>query len=56
MKDTSWAKVLMRFSYIVSLISIALLVIIAIFFNRKLGVKGPVTKHLDKFQPLNQLT
>ena len=56
MKNASWANVLMRFSYLVTFICIALLVIIALFFNRKLGVKGPVTKHLEKFQPLNQLT
>lgn len=56
MKDTSWSKVLMRFSYAVTLVSIVLLIIIAVFFNRKLGVKGPVTKTLEKFQPLNQLT
>jgi hypothetical protein len=56
MKDTSWSKVLMRFSYTVTLVSIVLLIVIAIFFNRKLGVKGPVTKKLEKFQPLNQLS
>ncbi len=56
MKDTSWAKVLMNFSYLVTLICIVLLVIIVLFFNRKLGVKGPLTKKLVKFQPLNQLT
>jgi MFS family permease len=56
MKDTSWARVLMRFSYLVTLICIVLLAVIALFFNRKLGVKGPVSKHLEKLQPLNPLT
>lgn len=56
MKDTSWAKVMIRFSYLLTFISIILLVIIALFFNRKLSVRGPVTKQLEKLQPLNQLT
>ncbi len=56
MKDLSWSNVLMQFSYLVTLISLVLLVIIALFFNRKLGVNGPLTKKLKKFQPQNQLT
>lgn len=56
MKDTSWSKVLMRFSYLVALISMVLLVVIALFFNRRLGVSGPVTKKIKKLTPLNQLT
>lgn len=55
MQNTSWANVLMRFSYIVTFTSIVLLIIMALFFNRKLGVKGPVTKTLEKLQPSNQL-
>ncbi len=56
MKDISWSKVLMHFSYVVTLVSILLLIIITLFFYRKLDVKGPVTKTLEKLQPLNQLT
>lgn len=55
MKEASWHKVLMNFSYLLSLISIILLVLIAVFFNRKLGVTGPVTKKLKKLQPSNQI-
>lgn len=55
MKDASWSKVLMRFSYLVTLISIVLLVLITLFFNRKLGVKTPDEKKMGKFQPFNQL-
>jgi hypothetical protein len=53
MRDLSWAKVLMRFSYLLTLAGIVLLIIIALFFSRKLGVKGPVARNLENFQPLN---
>lgn len=56
MQNKSWATVLMRFSYIVTLISIILLIVIALFFNRKLGVKGPVAKKMEKLQSINQLS
>lgn len=39
MKDTSWSHVLMRFSYLVSFINILMLLLIVIFFNRKLYIK-----------------
>ncbi len=50
MKDLSWAKVLMRFSYILTAVCLLFLVLAAVFFNRKAGIKGPVTKKLGKFQ------
>lgn len=48
MRDISWAKVLMQFSYLLTGISFLLLILVAIFFNRKLGVKGPLTGVLYK--------
>ncbi len=56
MANVSWAKVMMKFSYLLTCISVLLLLLSLLFFNRKLGVKGSVTKKLGKFQPLNQLT
>ncbi|PSL45592.1 hypothetical protein CLV51_104298 [Chitinophaga niastensis] len=53
MRDTSWSKMLMRFSYLLTLICTVLLLIIVVFFNRRLGVKGPVIKKLGKLQTLN---
>ena len=50
MKDLSWAKLMMRFSYISTGTCLLLLVISAIFFNRKAGVKGPITGTLEKLQ------
>ena len=52
MKDLSWAKVLMQFSYLLTIICMCLLVLTAIFFNRKIGVKGPITGILDRI-PVN---
>lgn len=53
MKDLSWAKVLMQFSYFLTVICMLLLILSAIFFNRKIGVKGPITGILDRI-PLNK--
>lgn len=39
MKYTSWSHVLMRFSYLVSFINILLLIVVVLFFNRKLYIK-----------------
>jgi hypothetical protein len=47
MKNLSWAKVLMQFSYLLTGICILLLVLSAIFFNRKMGIKGPITGTLN---------
>ncbi|GAC1428714.1 MAG: hypothetical protein NVSMB7_05480 [Chitinophagaceae bacterium] len=55
-KDVSWSTVLMRFSYMLTLVCTLLLVIIALFFNRKLGAKKNITEKTEKIQPLNQLT
>ncbi|ARS38310.1 hypothetical protein CA265_00845 [Sphingobacteriaceae bacterium GW460-11-11-14-LB5] len=52
MKNVSWAKVLMQFSYLLSGICLLLLVFVAIFFNRKIRAKGPITGILDKL-PIN---
>ncbi|WP_276500840.1 DUF5690 family protein [Terrimonas pollutisoli] len=48
MKDLSWAKVMMRFSYVLTASCLFFLVLSAIFFNRKAGVKGPITGPLEK--------
>jgi MFS family permease len=40
MRNLSWAKMLMQFSYLLTIICLVLLVFTAIFFNRKIGVKG----------------
>ncbi|ATP57119.1 hypothetical protein CPT03_11855 [Pedobacter ginsengisoli] len=48
MKDLSWCKVLIRFSYILTIVCLILMVIVSVFFNRKLGIKGLVTGILDR--------
>lgn len=53
MKDLSWAKVLMQFSYLLTVICLLLLILSALFLNRKIGVKGPITGILDRM-PLNK--
>lgn len=53
--NVSWYKVLMNFSYLLSVASIVLLAFIALFFNRKLGILGPVTKKIKRFTPSKQL-
>lgn len=50
MKDLSWAKVMMRFSYLLTGTCLFFLVLAAIFFNRKAGIKGPITGTLEKLQ------
>lgn len=47
-RDLSWAKMLMQFSYLLTAISMVLLIVSALFFNRKIGVKGPITGILDR--------
>jgi len=47
MKNLSWAKVLMQFSYLLTVICILLLVLSSIFFNRKMGIRDPVTGALN---------
>jgi MFS family permease len=53
MKDMSWSKVLMHFSYLLTLICVVLLLLVALFFNRKMGVKSSVANSLKKLQTLN---
>jgi hypothetical protein len=48
MRNLSWAKVLMQFSYLLTILCIAILVLVAIFFNRKLWIKGLAARELDK--------
>lgn len=50
MKDLSWAKVMMRFSYVLTGTCLLFLLLSAIFFNRKAGIKGPITGTLEKLQ------
>lgn len=53
MKEMSWSKVLMHFSYLLTLTCIALLLLIALFFNRKMGMKSKVIKGLQQLPTLN---
>jgi MFS family permease len=48
MKDLSWAKMLMRFSYLVTVLSILMLITATIFFNRKFYSKRPILKTPEK--------
>lgn len=48
MKELSWAKVMMRFSYVLTITCLSIQILSAIFFNRKAGVKGLITETLDK--------
>lgn len=50
MKDLSWTKVLMWFSYVLTGAGLLFLVLSVIFFNRKAGIKGPITGKLEKLQ------
>jgi MFS family permease len=50
MKDQSWARVMMHFSYILTVTCLFFLILSALFFNRKAGVKGPITGTLEKLQ------
>ncbi|MDP4284936.1 MAG: DUF5690 family protein [Bacteroidota bacterium] len=56
MKNISWANVMIKFSYLLTGISVLLLIMSLLFFNRKLRIKNTATKNLEKFQLLNQLT
>lgn len=48
MRDLSWCKVLIRFSYTLTVVCLILMVMVSIFFNRKIGIKGPITGVLDR--------
>lgn len=48
MRDLSWCNVLIRFSYTLTVVCLILMVMVSIFFNRKIGIKGPVTGILDR--------
>ena len=50
MADVSWTMVMMKFSYLLTTVSIVLLIASLIFFNIKLGIKGPVGKNLKKLE------
>jgi MFS family permease len=52
MKNISWAKVLIQFSYILTGASLFFLLLSALFFNRKAGLKDPVTAPLEKLQAI----
>lgn len=52
MRNISWANVMIKFSYLLSGISIVLLLLSVIFFNRKLAIKKPVVKRIETLQPL----
>jgi len=48
MKNLSWANMLMQFSYLLAIICLLLLVLTAVFFNRKIGSKGHFTETLNR--------
>jgi MFS family permease len=48
MKDISWAKVLMQFSYVLTVTGLILLLLSSLFFNRKMGNKRPFTAILKR--------
>lgn len=48
MKDLSWSTVLMNFTYLLTVVSLILMILLSIFFNRKIGIKGPITGILDR--------
>lgn len=50
MKDLSWANVMIWFSYFLTGACLVFLILAAIFFNRKAGIKGPITGTLEKLQ------
>jgi len=54
--DISWADVMIKFSYLLSGVSLVLLPLSLFFFNRKMRIKKPVTREIETIQPLNQLT
>lgn len=49
MRDLQWSKVLINFSYFTTAICLLLLIVISVFFNRKLGIQPPLTKKLQDF-------
>ncbi|KYP14355.1 DUF5690 family protein [Flavihumibacter sp. CACIAM 22H1] len=49
MRDLQWSKVLLHFSYFTTLFCLVLLVVLSVFFNRKLGIQSPITKKLQDF-------
>jgi len=53
MKDMSWSRVLMHFSYLLTLTCAVLLLLIVLFFNRKIGSRNPAVNNGKKLQPLN---
>ena len=48
MRDLSWCKVLIRFSYILTVTCLIILVLVSVFFTRKIGVKRPIAGILNK--------
>lgn len=42
MKNQSWSKVLMEFSYLLTLISLLILILVSLFFNRKIDGRKPL--------------
>ncbi len=50
MKDLSWSKVMMQFSYVLTGTCLLFLWASAIFFNKKAGIKGPISGTLEKLQ------
>jgi len=46
MKNISWAKTMIRFSYLLAILGTVLLISSVVFFNKRYGIKGPVSKYL----------
>ena len=55
MANISWANFMMKFTYLLTGVSIILLLLSVLFFNRKSG-KRSFKKDLEKLKPINQLT
>jgi hypothetical protein len=52
MRNTSWVKVLISFSYLLTTVSILLMIVTAFFFNRKARIKSPLIQKIKNLQPI----
>lgn len=50
MPELGWTKMLMRYSYVLTVACLFFLILSAFFFNRKAGVKGPISGKLENIQ------
>ena len=52
MAHVSWAKVMMKFSYLLTAVSIVLLIASIMFFNNKLNIKKPTDSNIKKLESI----